>query len=91
MALLSFCRNGHYAERNDLGRCKKCQSEAHQRWLQRHPWKRKERAAYARKWDNENSERVRLNERNNRSKKRNIINQQQREWRAKNPDSYVST
>ena len=82
------CRNGHFSERNKFGACKECCREAHQRWLRAHPEKRKERAAYARKWDDENRDRVRLNEKNRRSLKRDIVNQAQREWRANNPEKW---
>lgn len=85
MARLSICRNGHLAERDGFGRCKECNREAYQRWLCAHPEKRKERAAYARKWDAENYDRVRLNARNSQAAKRDVVNQYQREWRAKNP------
>ena len=88
MGRLSFCVNGHLAERNDFGRCKECQREANQRWLRRNPQKATELAAYARKWDNENRERVRANERKRRSKNRDTINQKQRDWRAKNKDRF---
>ena len=86
MARLSICRNGHSAERDGLGRCKECNRQAHQRWLQAHPEKRKERAAYARKWDDENRDRVRVNAKNSRALKRDVVNQTQKEWRADNPE-----
>ena len=83
MGRLSFCVNGHLAERNDFGRCKECQREADKRWRERHPKKALKRA---RDWDRKNPERRRENARNSRARKSELINQKQREWRAKNPD-----
>lgn len=86
MARFAFCIKGHLAERNDFGRCKECQREADKRWRLRNPEKAVERAHYARKWDKENPERRRENERKNRARKRDAINQQQQEWRANNKE-----
>ena len=77
------CKNGHFSERNKFGACKECLREADKRWREKHPEKALKRA---RDWDRKNPERRRKNERNNRARKRDLINRQLREWRSKNPD-----
>jgi len=88
-----LCKNDHYAERNSNGSCKECARLTHQRWIARHPNKKAERAAYANKWREENPEKLQAQKdarnearRNANPEKREAINEEQREWRKKNPE-----